>query len=93
MVKRNLHHTFPVQSPHTMDAILFRDVNKRNCGYCPLSQGTFSVSPNPIINYVSLAFPLEIYSKFCPTKLELLGQYIRMLKWRGQKMTCDRPLF
>ena len=39
MVKRNLHHTFPVQSPHTMDAILFRDVNKRNCGYCPL--GTF----------------------------------------------------
>ena len=36
MVKRNLHHTFPVQSPHTMDAILFRDVNKRNCGYCPL---------------------------------------------------------
>ena len=36
MVKRYSHHTFPVQSPHTMDAILFRDVNKRNCGYRPL---------------------------------------------------------
>ena len=37
MVKRYSHHTFPVQSPHTMDAILFRDVNKRNCGYRPLT--------------------------------------------------------
>ena len=36
MVKRYSHHTFPVQSPHTKDAILFRDVNKRNCGYRPL---------------------------------------------------------
>ena len=36
MVKHYSHHTFPVQSPHTMDAILFRDVNKHHCGYRPL---------------------------------------------------------
>ena len=35
MMKRYSHHTFSVQSPHTMDAILFRDVKKRNCGYRP----------------------------------------------------------
>ena len=33
MVKRYFHHTFSVQYPHTMDAILYRDVNKRHCGY------------------------------------------------------------
>ena len=38
MMKRYSHHTFSVQSPHTMDAILFRDVKIRNCGYRPLQQ-------------------------------------------------------
>ena len=36
MVKRYSHHTYSVQSPHTTDVILFRYVNKRNCGYHPL---------------------------------------------------------
>ena len=40
MMKRYSHHTFSVQSPHTMDAILFRDVKIRNCGYRPL-QGMY----------------------------------------------------
>ena len=47
MVKRNLHHTFPVQTPHTMDAILFRDVKKRNCGYCPLIPEETFQCPTP----------------------------------------------
>ena len=38
MMKRYSHHTFSVQSPHTMDAILFRDVKIRNCGYRPYVQ-------------------------------------------------------
>ena len=36
MMKLYSHHTFSVQSPHTMDAILFRDVKIRNCGYRPI---------------------------------------------------------
>ena len=52
MVKRYFHHTFSVQSPHTMDAILFRDVNKRNCGYRPLD------CHNPITLTQTMAFTM-----------------------------------
>ena len=34
-VNRYSLHWFPVQSPHTKDAILYSDVTKRHCGYHP----------------------------------------------------------
>ena len=38
---------------------------------------------------LSLASPLEMYSKICPIKLDFARSYAEV----GRKMTCDRSLF
>ena len=37
-----------------------------------------------------MASPLEMYSKICPIKLDLVGHIHTKM---GRKITCDRPLF
>ena len=54
MMKRYSHHTFSVQSPHTMDAILFRDVKKRNSGYRPLIQSCYGPMTFPFSQPMTL---------------------------------------
>ena len=60
MMKRYSHHTFSVQSPHTMDAILFRDVKIRNCGYRPLRYTKIWLARD-IISYNGTMFSRVLY--------------------------------
>ena len=53
--------------------------------------GSWSVIQSKKEHYyrLSLASPLEMYSKICPIKLNFARSHAEV----GRKMTCNRPLF